>query len=249
MKMGFKVDVATNGIQLLVKARRSHPGVLIVDVTMPELDGLTVCSHLLAPGSKPLEVVVVTGSTDPETPERCESLGMFYGHKGPDFWHSVETALLEIYPNMAHLAGDFAGHSMDKEVHERPRVRVVDDDPDMEMFFATRLDKYDVDTLFAPDANQAFRIACRERPSAIITDNFMPDGDAHFLLCRLRGTPATENIPVLVISGRVISELTEQTLKRAICGRPGALRVFRKSFDTHDLFETLQKYCGFAKRH
>jgi CheY-like chemotaxis protein len=126
---------------------------------------------------------------------------------------------------------------------------VVDDDPDMEDFFATRLGKFGVDILFTPDANQAYRIACRERPSAIITDNFMPDGDAQHLLCRLRGTPATENISVLVISARVLSELTEQTLKRAIRGRPGALRVFKKSFDTHDLFETLQKYCGFAKHN
>jgi hypothetical protein len=36
-------------------------------------------------------------------------------------------------------------------------------------------------------------------------------------------------------------------LKRAICGRPGALRVFTKSFDTHELFEALQKFCGFQK--
>jgi CheY-like chemotaxis protein len=77
----------------------------------------------------------------------------------------------------------------------------------------------------------------------------MPDGDAQYLLYRLRSTPATENIPVFVISGRRLSELTEQGLKRAICGRPGALRVFTKSFDTHELFEALQKYCGFAKHH
>jgi CheY-like chemotaxis protein len=75
----------------------------------------------------------------------------------------------------------------------------------------------------------------------------MPDGDAQYLLCRLRSTPATENIPVFVISGRQLSELTEQTLKREINGRPGALRVFRKSFDTQELFQALQKYCSFEK--
>lgn len=249
VKMGFKVETASNGIQLLIKARRSQPDILIVDVNMPELDGLSVCTRLLDPGNRPLEVVVVTGSTDPVTAERCESLGMFYGRKGPDFWNSVEGALAEIYPDMANRIGDLESVAMNAEIPQRPRVLVVDDDPDVETFLASRLGKYGVDTLYAPDAVQGFRIACKEKPTVIISDNFMPDGDAQYLLYRLRSTPATENIPVFVISARRLSELTEQSLKRAICGRPGALRIFTKSFDTHELFEALQKYCGFERHH
>jgi CheY-like chemotaxis protein len=138
---------------------------------------------------------------------------------------------------------------MDPDVPQRPRVLVVDDDPDIERFLASRLGKYGVDTLYVPDATQGYRIACKERPTVIISDNFMPDGDAQYLLYRLRSTAATENIPVFVIRGRRLGEPTKQSLKRAICGRPGALRVFAKSFDTHELFEALQKYCGFMKHH
>src|ERR1700690_993207 len=145
VKMGFKVETATNGIQLLMKARRSQPDILIVDVNMPQMDGLSVCTRLLDPGSRPLEVVVVTGSTDPETAERCESLGMFYGRKGPDFWNSVEGALAEIYPDMANRIGGLESVAMDAEVPQRPRVLVVDDDPDIETFLASRLSKYGVD--------------------------------------------------------------------------------------------------------
>src|ERR1017187_9598422 len=71
MKMGFTVETAANGMQLLMKARRSQPDIMIVDVNMPEMDGLSVCTRLLDPGSKPVEVVVVTGSSDPEIAERC----------------------------------------------------------------------------------------------------------------------------------------------------------------------------------
>src|SRR5450755_625000 len=74
VKMGFQVETAANGMQMLIKARRSHPDIMIVDVNMPEMDGISVCSRLLNPGSKPVEVVVVTGSSDQETAERCESL-------------------------------------------------------------------------------------------------------------------------------------------------------------------------------
>jgi|SRR5580704_3716897 CheY-like chemotaxis protein len=249
VKMGFKVETASNGLQLLIKARRNHPDIMIVDVNMPELDGLSVCSRLLDPGGKPVEVVVVTGSNDPETAERCESLGMFYGRKGPDFWQSIEGALTEIYPDMAGKIDATGGEAMDAQVPQRPRVLVVDDDPDFETFLASRLGKYGVETLYAPDATHGYRIACRESPTVIVSDNVMPDGDAQHLLYRLRSNPATATIPVFVISGKPISELDDQILRRDISGHPGALQVFAKSFDTTELFDALQKFCGFQKAH
>ena len=78
------------------------------------------------------------------------------------------------------------------EIHQRPRVLVIDDDPAIQEFLSSRLAKYGIDTLYAADAVHGFRMACREHPSVIITDNFMPDGDAQYLLHRLRSAPAHE---------------------------------------------------------
>lgn len=248
MKMGFNVETAANGMQLLIKARRSQPDVMIVDVNMPEMDGLSVCTRLLDPGSKPVEVVVVTGSSDPETAERCESLGLFYGRKGPEFWKNIEAALTEIYPDMAHTIEEQEMPATGIAVHEHPRVLVVDDDPAIERFLASRLGKFGIDTLYASNAVHAYRIAAKEHPSVIIADNYMPDGDAQYLLHRLRGSAATADIPVIVISGRPLDEITELTLRREISGHPGAARVFRKSFDTDELFGALKKFCAFETR-
>ena len=94
---------------------------------------------------------------------------MFYGRKGPEFWKSIEAALTEIYPE--HGAQDCRAwkcQSTGAEVHERPRVLVVDDDPDIEKFLASRLSKFGVDTLYASDAMHGYRIARKEqaRPSS-----------------------------------------------------------------------------------
>jgi hypothetical protein len=43
--------------------------------------------------------------------------------------------------------------------------------------------------------------------------------------------------------------VTQQNLRREICGRPGAAHIFMKSFDTNELFEALKKYCGFETHH
>jgi len=245
-KMGFRVETAVNGMQMLIKARHNPPDILLVDVNMPEVDGLSVCLRFLEPGSKPIEVAVITGSRDTEIAERCDSLGLYYVRKGPEFWKNMETSLAEIYPHLAEKLEELeleAGTS----VPEQSRVLVVDDDPDVERFFASRLAKFGVQTLFASDAMRAFQIASREKPSVILSDYLMPDGDAGYLLHRLRSKPETDRIPVIVMSGRKIDDATEQRLKREIYGRPGAVQVLKKSFDPEELFGALERYCGFAK--
>jgi CheY-like chemotaxis protein len=247
-RMGFDVETATNGVQALLKANRGKPDILIIDVNMPEADGLSVCAHLLDPDRKPLHVVVVTGSRDPETVERCEGFGAIYTRKGPHFWSDLELALIEIYPELTESIQRSGVRATGIDMRPRPRVLLVDDDPDVKEFFASRLEKYGVDLLYASDAAQGFRIACREEPAAIVTDYFMPNGDAQHLLTRLRTTTATENVPVIVLTGRHLSEVTQQNLRREICGHPGASLVIRKSMDTSELFNALQKFCGFERQ-
>jgi CheY-like chemotaxis protein len=247
-KMGFSVDSATNGIQFLFKARRTHPDVILVDVNMPELDGLEACLRLLESDSSPVDVIVITGGSNPLTVERCESLGLFYGRKGPEFWKSIEAALTQIFPNMINKIAGLELQSKNAEVRQRPRVLLIDDDPAIQQFLASRLNKLGVDMLYASDAVRGFRIASKVRPSAIITDHFMPDGDAKYLLFRLRSAAATENIPVIVMSGQVLDEVTRQGLRREICGRPGAAHIFKKSFDTYELFHALQSFFSFEKQ-
>lgn len=247
-KMGFAVEIATNGVQALIKANRSLPDILVIDINMPEADGLSVCTRLLDPAKNSFDVVVVTGSRDSEMVKRCESMGAFYAHKGPNFWSVLASALIEIFPNMADKIKEQT-LPLHGEIQNRPRVLLVDDDPEMEKIFASRLGKVGVELLFATDAIQGYRIACKAEPSVIITDYFMPKGDAFYLLWRLRTTPSTVNIPVVVLSGKSLDESTVQNLKREICGHPGAVQIFKKSFDTQEIFVALQKFCGFEKYH
>ncbi|MDP2411090.1 MAG: response regulator [Pseudolabrys sp.] len=249
VKMGFSVEVVTNGMQLMIKARHNPPDVLMVDVNMPELDGLSACTRLLDPGGKPVEVVVITGSADPETVERCESMGLYYAHKGPKFWASVEAALGEIFPAMTAKIRDHAAQPPGVEMRDRPRVLIVDDDPAMGTFLASRFGKFRVETLHAANAAAGYRMACKYEPTVIVCDNFMPNGDALYLLHRLRQTALTARIPVIVVSGRHLDEVSVQHLKREISGHPGAAMVLVKSLDPTELFNAVQKYCYFEKSH
>jgi CheY-like chemotaxis protein len=246
-RMGFNVDTAANGIQALLKASRAKPDVLVIDVNMPEVDGLSVCAHLLGPDRSPVNVIVITGSRDPDTLERCEGFGAYYARKGPNFWTDLEAALSEINPRMAARIAQSSMREAAPQIRRHPRVLLIDDDNDVNRFLTSRLEKCGIEVAYAADAPQGFRMACRDEPAVIVTDYFMPDGDAQYLLTRLRTNEATSNIPVIVLSGRKLNEVTLQNLQREICGHPGAAKILRKSNDTFALFEALQKFCGFER--
>ena len=244
-RMGFDVDTASNGIQALLKASRTELDTLVIDVNMPEVDGLSVCARLLDPERTPVNVIVMTGSRNPETLKRCEGFGVYYTRKGPNFWDELEAALAEIHPDMADRIRQSAARAPAPAVRRRPRVLLIDDDNDINQFLSSRLEKCGLDVQYACDAQHGFQMACRDGPAVIVTDYFMPNGDAQCLLTRLRTEAATAKIPVIVLSGRELNEATIQSLKREIRGHPGATQILRKSEDTQALFEALKKFCGF----
>jgi len=240
-KMGFDVQTACNGLQAVIMTRRSRPQVAIVDVNMPEVDGLTACLRMLDADSRPLDVIVMTGRPSQEVTDRCESFGTFYAEKGPDFWNSIVSALLEVFPDMKDRVD--RSSTTAHEVRKQATVLVVDDDPDIEKFLSSRLRKLGLNMLFTSNATQAYRMALREKPSVIVSDYFMPNGDAHYLLSKLRATPETRSIPVLVVSGRAIDPQAARSVMREFSGGHGAARVFAKAFDTSELVAEIQRYC------
>jgi DNA-binding response OmpR family regulator len=244
-RLGFDVDTACNGMQAILKARRTEPEIVVIDVNMPEVDGLTVCAHLL--DRSPVNAIVITGSRNLDTLERCDGFGARYICKGPGFWDDLELALAEFHPRMAESIRHCSSVVTAPAVRKRPRVLLVDDDDNVNRFLASRLEKRGLEVRYASDAEQAYRMACKDEPAVIVTDCFMPHGDAKHLLLRLRTNAATANIPVIVLTGKTLHVATEQNLKREIRGNPGVADILRKSENTEPLFSSLQKFCSFQR--
>lgn len=244
-RMGFEIDTANNGLQAMLKVSRGKPDILVIDVNMPEADGLSVCAHLLDPEKRSINVIVVTGRRDLETIERCEGFGAFYAKKGPAFWSSLDSALVKLFPEMVDEIKQVGMRSAEVDVKTRSRVLVVDDDPEFGKFLSSRLAKHGVEMLYASDTLQGFKMACKDEPSVIMADYSMPNGGAQYLLTKLRTTPATKNIPLIVLTEGQLDEAALKVLDREICGNPGAARVLEKSLQTEQLFGELQKFCGF----
>jgi CheY-like chemotaxis protein len=245
-RMGFDVETATNGLQALIKAGQHQPDILIIDVHMPEVDGLSVLAYLMDIAKKSLHVMVVTGTPGQEIAERCEGFEASCIHKGRHFWRELEAGLIAIYPQRAAAIRQSGKRSARFEVKRRPRVLLVDDDIGVKKFFFRKFENLGAELLYAADGMRGFWLARREEPTVIVADYCMPYGDAEYLLNRLRSVPETRNIPVIVQSGRRLNEQIKQRLRQDIDGQPGATRILQKTFEGRELFETLQRFCGFA---
>jgi CheY-like chemotaxis protein len=106
-RMGFDVETAAGDSRALIKASQRRPDILVIDLHMPEVDGLAVCAHLSAPETKSINVIVMTGHSSPEMAERCEGFGASYTHKGQQFLGRVRDSPARILPRTGiwHKAG------------------------------------------------------------------------------------------------------------------------------------------------
>jgi CheY-like chemotaxis protein len=245
-RMGFEVETAANGLQALIKASQHQFDILVIDVHMPEVDGLSVLSFLLEITRKSIHVIVTTGHPGQEIAERCEGLDACCIQKGRNFWSEFEARLIEIYPLREYAIRQSGQVSAIIEVKKHPRVLLVDDDISVKKAFFRKFENLGAELLYAADGVRGFWMARREEPTVIVADYCMPNGDAEYLLSRLRSVPETMAIPVIVQSGRRLNDAIRQRLRQDIGGQPGAVRILQKSFEARELFEALQRLCGFA---
>jgi CheY-like chemotaxis protein len=74
---GYEVLAAANALEAMALAQRSNPDLILLDVSMPPIDGLTFLSRLReTPGGMETPVVLVTGLSDSLTRRRAEELGV-----------------------------------------------------------------------------------------------------------------------------------------------------------------------------
>ena len=81
-----------------------------------------------------------------------------------------------------------------------PRLLIVDDSPTaLRLLKAIFQDDYDVVT--ATDGVDGLAKVHHTRPDVIITDSVMPGLDGFALLAKIRENPATDKIPVIILTG------------------------------------------------
>ena len=211
---GVRILQAPDGQTGIRVARAERPDAILLDILMPNFDGWETLRALKeGPETRAIPVVVVSVVEN-------RALGVSLGA----FDHLVKpvnrTALLLTLSRAGALATK--GH-----------ILVVDDDADVRSLLEQELVSAGYRVRTAAGGAQALELVRRERPSAIILDLMMPPPDGFEVLYRIRQDPILRDLPVVVVTAKVLSPSEEEALRRS------ALSVIRKGSDTTHLVEEI----------
>ncbi|MFZ4779474.1 MAG: response regulator [Terrimicrobiaceae bacterium] len=81
-------------------------------------------------------------------------------------------------------------------------ILIVDDEPHMLRITELSLKKAGFNLLIARSGNEALQLARQHLPALIVMDVVMPDLDGISALKELKATPATDKIPVIMLTSR-----------------------------------------------
>jgi CheY-like chemotaxis protein len=87
-----------------------------------------------------------------------------------------------------------------RPAHHRAAVLVVDDEPAITALLSEVLEIAGFDVFTATNGRTALAIARREHPVLVLTDRLMPEVDGIEFVRRLRSSPVTNDIPVVLMS-------------------------------------------------
>jgi two-component system OmpR family response regulator len=85
---------------------------------------------------------------------------------------------------------------------KKPTILIVDDEPDIRKILEILLESNGYSTLSADGGKTALSQIAKQRPDLLLLDIIMPDMDGYQVARQLREDPVTQNLPIIMISGR-----------------------------------------------
>jgi signal transduction histidine kinase/CheY-like chemotaxis protein/GAF domain-containing protein len=200
---GFKAVAAVDGREGLEIARTLRPRVILLDVTMPQLDGWSVLRELRGDpelGNTPVVMVTVLDEQN-----LAFSLGATDYLQKPVDWDELQGVMDRFRPRD----------------HEGPLL-VIYDDADTRDRMSTHLTREGWRVVTAENGKVGLGVVATVQPCLILLDVMMPEMDGFAFLATLRAKPEWGSIPVVVLTAKDV----DVNDRRRLAGR--ADKVLRK---------------------
>ena len=216
-RAGFAVVTARGGQEGLRLVRELRPAAVTLDIMMPDLDGWTVLAAIK--GDPALASIPVVLMSIVEEKNRGYALGAAdYLVKPVDRSKLVAT--------LNGICGSSGGY-----------VLLVDDDEVVRRGVRQALEPIGWRVTEAADGQEAVALLATARPDVIILDLMMPKMDGFEFLDELRERPDWQDIPVVVITAK---DLTDEDRDRL---NGGVERIIQKS-DRDEMLRQLSRAIG-----
>lgn len=206
---GYDVLTATNGKEAIRIVKERAPDVVILDIMMPEMDGVeTLCQ--IREFNKKIPVLMLTAYGDEEKIKKTVGLEISgfipkWG-KSSKVSEATRIALKGIIKVMKTPGWGMA----------TKKILIVDDEAELVKAMRIRLVSWGYDVLTATSGKEAVRLVKREMPDAIILDIMMPEMDGIEALQQIRRF--NKKIPVIMLTAYSDEERFAKTKKLGIAG-------------------------------
>ena len=213
---GYRVSILGRGGRVIAWASKKQPDLIILDMLLPDVDGLEVLKALKEhPSTSDIPVIIHTVVQDDGS---ARALGAADYLTKPvdkdDLLDSVERALVW-----------------------QGRVLIVDDDADTVGLLSTTMRQIGFTSLVAANGYEALAMARRYRPDLILLDLRLPGMDGYEALSHLKRDVVTQTIPIIAISAHVAD--TDEERKRLIA--LGAASFVPKPFSMEELMDEVER--------
>lgn len=185
---GFKALLAARGAEALTLAREFHPTAVSLDVFLPDMLGWTVLNHLKQ-DTRTRHVPVQMLTLDEDRSHGLAS-GAFAFITKPVTTEGLDAAIARIKQYAAP---------------RRKRLQVVEDNPAEQLSIRTLLGHEDIDVTVADTGAEALTLIREESYDCVVLDLRLPEMTGFEVLKRLRAMPESNDLPVVVFTGKELS--------------------------------------------
>ena len=125
---------------------------------------------------------------------------------------------------------------------KQKRILICEDEPDMRGILQSMIESAGYEVIPAEDGQMSLDLAVKQRPDMILLDLVMPKLSGFEVLEKLRYNPATQDIPVIILSN--LGQEKEVSKGKAL----GAVDYLIKA-DVHltEVLDKIGKYIGGGK--
>lgn len=113
-------------------------------------------------------------------------------------------------------------------------ILIIDDEWTIQLALQARLSARGFSVQLASDGPSGLLAARQYRPDVILLDLRMPDMDGFEVLRRLRSSPETSSIPVIILTANIQDSVKQQARSA------GAARFLTKPFESKDIINAIQ---------
>lgn len=203
----YAVTQAADGAEGFAKAHSEKPHLIILDIRLPDIDGLTVLAKLKADSAtRAIPVVIASVRSETDILFEAQQAGAADQLIKP---FTIEALCDSVQRNLPLEVLDEAfraAHTVSAIKRAVATILVVDDEPGIQRLIQRYLEP-DFKVALASDAAEALEKARQIKPNLIFLDLRLPDKSGFSVLGELKADKLTRAIPVVIISGRGETEI------------------------------------------